>query len=146
MKKVIIIFLVIASCHKPHPTLPPGRVTIFYKNNLGNSLFNTNNYLRANVSRSILYKSSLYPFQNFAWENYWIPDSSLAIADLANNGLDSNDYVTYLINLKQGVQDTLVGHIKSGYPYFDSIWYNGKMKPILPTSVADDTFSIVKYN
>lgn len=150
MKKIsffraTVFILLVVSCRKDGGDVV-GNVQIHYIDYIGNDLFNNSQrgYIKDSVriydyinnSKSLIYKPGfLYPyvcyFQNFGYGNL------LIIPDDFTTNL-TNNYATCIIHLKQGVEDTLIGHLKQGTnnKVFDQIWYNGVAKT--------DTFTIIK--
>ena len=123
-----------------------GDVQIYYRDSLGKPLFTdgNNGYY---MDSTAVYDLNNNPKRLINPANWGFPNWGNSLLDLSDiNWTVVNAHTKILIHLKEGVEDTLVGHyynndIKSNV--YDSTYYNGVLKSTRPYA---DTFTIVKYH
>lgn len=148
MKTLLLISfftLMFFSCNKIPPGTPNPFVGIHYTDKTGNDLFpnGANGYLKENVrtytlingkksldSATDVYGKVVYnPFQ---WGNVYDEDTKdsifIAAIGLLVTKIDykNRHYFTTLIDLKEGVEDTMQVFVNSRKS-IDSLWYNGEL-------------------
>ena len=143
---LIIIIIVSVSCNKDHVKkgdFPNPGVNIQYLDNNGNNLFSDgrNGYIIDNVRTYTLIngEKSIDSDQNnkldynpYVWRTIYDDETkdSVFVASfvLSVYKIDyvNEHYFTTLIDLKEGVQDTMRTFI-NGSKSIDSLWYNGKL-------------------
>lgn len=139
--------LLIISCHKApvENTFPNPTVAVHYIDKTGNNLFTNgaNGFVKENVriytlingEKSIDSTIDVYGkvvYNPYGWGNAYDSETDdsvfIAAVNLPVTKIDyKNDhYFTTIIDLKEGVEDTMRTYIK-GAKTIDSLWYNGKL-------------------
>ena len=152
MKKIIVslsVLVFLCQCNKTSHVIGGygdaiGDVQIYYRDSLGNPLF-TNGQNGYYIDSVEIYDLNNNPKR-------YIDPSLTFFASWGSSLLDISDihwtvvnaHTKILIHLKEGVEDTLVGHYynnDSKSSCYDSTYYNGVLKSL---SYSVDTFVIVK--